>query len=53
MQTEPMTKWGFEKIRAELEHLKNIERAQVAEEIGEARSLGDLSENSEYDAAKE
>lgn len=53
MQTEPMTKWGFEKIAKELEYLKNIERAQVAEEIAEARSHGDLSENAEYDAAKE
>jgi len=53
MQTEPMTQWGFEKIARELEYLKNVERALVAEEIAEARSHGDLSENAEYDAAKE
>jgi transcription elongation factor GreA len=53
MQTEPMTKWGFEKIAKELEYLKNSERGQIAVEIAEARSHGDLSENAEYDAAKE
>jgi len=51
--TEPMTKWGFEKIGKELEYLKNHERGVVAQEIAEARSHGDLSENAEYDAAKE
>ena len=51
--SEPMTKWGFEKIAKELEYLKNIERGQIAIEIAEARSHGDLSENAEYDAAKE
>ena len=53
MQKEPMTKFGFDKIAKELEHLKNVERIKVAEEIAEARSHGDLSENAEYDAAKE
>ncbi len=53
MQTEPMTKWGFEKTAKELEYLKNTERGLIAEEISEARSHGDLSENAEYDAAKE
>jgi transcription elongation factor GreA len=50
---EPMTKWGFEKTAKELEFLKNHERGVMAQEIAEARSHGDLSENAEYDAAKE
>jgi len=53
MQKEPMTKFGFDKIAKELEHLKTVERNKIAEEIAEARSHGDLSENAEYDAAKE
>jgi transcription elongation factor GreA len=53
MQKEPMTKFGFERAAKELEHLKTVERAIIAQEIAEARSHGDLSENSEYDAAKE
>lgn len=52
-QKEPMTKFGFDKVAKELEHLKSVERAVIAQEIAEARSHGDLSENSEYDAAKE
>lgn len=53
MQKEPMTSHGYNKISKELEHLKNVERGLVAAEIAEARSHGDLSENAEYDAAKE
>lgn len=53
MQKEPMTSHGYNKISKELEHLKNVERGIVAAEIAEARSHGDLSENAEYDAAKE
>ncbi len=43
----------FEKLSRELEHLKNIERAEIARVIDEARALGDLKENAEYHAAKE
>jgi transcription elongation factor GreA len=47
-----LTKAGLEKLKKELEHLKTVERIEVANMIGEAKSFGDLSENSEYDAAK-
>ncbi len=46
-----VTQEGFEKLKAELEYLKTEKRAEVAEKIKEARDFGDLSENSEYDAA--
>lgn len=49
----PLTVSGAEKLRAELHRLKTIERPRVIEAIAEARSHGDLSENAEYDAAKE
>ena len=47
------TEEGLEKLRKELEHLKTTERRNVARQISEARDKGDLSENAEYDAAKE
>lgn len=47
-----ITKEGLEKIKAELENMKTNERKEVQRMIGEAKSYGDLSENSEYDAAK-
>ena len=47
-----LTPAGLEKLKKELEHLKTVERLEVANMIGEAKSFGDLSENSEYDAAK-
>jgi len=47
------TKEGLEKLRAELEYLKTKGRANMAKQIAEAREKGDLSENAEYDAAKE
>ena len=47
------TEEGLEKLKAELEHLKNVERPKVSNQIAEARDKGDLSENAEYDAAKE
>jgi transcription elongation factor GreA len=49
----PITKKGYEALKTELERLKKVERPKVIEAIAEARSHGDLSENAEYDAAKE
>jgi len=49
----PMTKEGKEKLEQELEQLKTVKRKEVVERIKVARSFGDLSENSEYDSAKE
>src|SRR5690606_21093099 len=56
MSTEkkfPMTQAGKEKLIEELEYLKTVKRKEVVERIKVARSFGDLSENSEYDSAKE
>ncbi len=53
MQKTPLTINGAEKLKAELHHLKTVERPRVIDAIAEARSHGDLSENAEYDAAKE
>ncbi|WP_295178682.1 transcription elongation factor GreA [uncultured Christiangramia sp.] len=44
---------GLKKLRDELNHLKDVERPKASNAIGEARDKGDLSENAEYDAAKE
>lgn len=44
---------GLQKLKDELEHLKTIERPSISKQIAEARDKGDLSENAEYDAAKE
>lgn len=49
----PMTEEGKRKLEEELEHLKTVKRKEVVERIKIARSFGDLSENSEYDSAKE
>lgn len=49
----PMTLAGKQKLEEELEHLKTVKRKEVVERIKIARSFGDLSENSEYDSAKE
>ncbi|MEN3373260.1 transcription elongation factor GreA [Dechloromonas sp. ZS-1] len=49
----PLTVKGAEKLREELHRLKTVERPNVVAAIAEARSHGDLSENAEYDAAKE
>ncbi|NYH13247.1 transcription elongation factor GreA [Paraburkholderia bryophila] len=53
MSTVPLTKRGAEMLRDELQRLKSVERPAVIKSISEARAQGDLSENSEYDAAKE
>ena len=47
------TKEGLNKLRDELNYLKDVERPKASNAIGEARDKGDLSENAEYDAAKE
>ena len=49
----PLTVFGAEQLKAELQRLKSIERPSVIAAFAEARSHGDLSENAEYDAAKE
>lgn len=48
-----VTKEGLEKMKTELEQLETIERPKITQQIAEARDKGDLSENAEYDAAKE
>ncbi len=53
MSKVPLTVAGAAKLREELQRLKTIERPKVIAAIAEARSHGDLSENAEYDAAKE
>jgi len=53
MNKIPLTIAGAEQLRVELHRLKTVERPSVIEAIAEARSHGDLSENAEYDAAKE
>jgi transcription elongation factor GreA len=53
MSTIPLTKRGADQLRDELQRLKSVERPAVISSIAEARAQGDLSENAEYDAAKE
>ena len=53
MNKTPLTVAGAEKLRTELHRLKTVERPSVIAAIAEARSHGDLSENAEYDAAKD
>lgn len=53
MATLPITKRGAEKLKIELHRLKTVDRPGVISAIAEARAQGDLSENAEYDAAKE
>ena len=53
MKVNNLSKEGYQKLKEELRHLKIEGRKQIAADIEEARSKGDLSENAEYDAAKE
>ena len=53
MERIPITKNGYEKLKRELTHLKSVDRPRNIKAIEEARAHGDLSENAEFDAAKE
>ena len=53
MSSTYFTQEGLDKLRAELDNLKIVERKKIAAQIAEARDKGDLSENAEYDAAKD
>lgn len=52
-EKKQMSREGFKKLEEKLEYLKTVRRVEVAEKLKEARSYGDLSENAEYDAAKD
>jgi len=53
MERIPMTREGYEKKKAELDRMQNVQMIEVAKRIAAARELGDLSENAEYHAARE
>ncbi|MFC5743355.1 transcription elongation factor GreA [Dyella tabacisoli] len=53
MSRAPITKVGSERLRAELERLKSVERPRIIAAVAEARAHGDLKENAEYHAARE
>ena len=53
MAVSYMTKEGYDKILAEINYLETVKRPEISAQIAEARDKGDLSENAEYDAAKE
>ena len=48
----PMSKEGYEKLKAQLDKMKNEDMPRIAEQIAQARGYGDLSENAEFDAAR-
>ncbi|MFA8451736.1 MAG: transcription elongation factor GreA [Bacteroidales bacterium] len=52
-ESKYFTEEGLKKLKAELDQLENVERPRISQQIAEARDKGDLSENAEYDAAKE
>ena len=52
-QVNYYTEEGLKKLNEELDHMKNVERGKISDQIAQAREKGDLSENAEYDAAKE
>ena len=49
----PMTREGYEKLKAELDHMQNAEMIEITKRVATAREMGDLSENAEYHAARE
>lgn len=49
----PMTRKGYDKLKAELDHLEGVEEPKLAQRVADARSEGDLSENAEYHGARE
>lgn len=53
MEESYFTKGGFEKLSEKLEYLRTVKRRQLSKAVGEARAHGDISENAEYDAAKD
>jgi transcription elongation factor GreA len=53
MAVSYMTEDGYKKLEKEIDHLESVERPRISQQIAEARDKGDLSENAEYDAAKE
>lgn len=53
METLYVTREGYEKMKKELDQMVKVERKKITQQIAEAREKGDLSENAEYDAAKE
>ncbi|MGO8748285.1 MAG: transcription elongation factor GreA [Thermoguttaceae bacterium] len=53
MDRVPMTRTGYDKLKAELDHMQNVEMREAEERVANARAEGDLSENAEYHGARE